>query len=208
MPRKFWKQKNRYCWNSNLDEEMFLVLLRLYCIGYTCSRAARIIARYARKYRRNRISRQTINRYYLMFGDYLYEMLPDKFKVENFPLEPNEDTPADDEQRRLYNANVVLISLREVLYDRLEWDDAANQILIGISTAPLHLLLSALSKARRGYPLETFNAHFAYCVGSILISDVRPDEPRWRALYDVMRDTLESEPLDVRYNRSLRILKP
>ena len=136
-----------------------------------------------------------------MFGDYLYEMLPDRFKVENFPLELDEDTPADEEVRRIYHANVVLISLRQVLYDRLEWDDEVNKILIGSATAPLHHVLSALSKARRGYPLETFNAHFAYCVWTILISDVRPGEPIWRALYNLMKDTLEAEPLDVRYNR-------
>ena len=136
MPRKAWKQKNRYCWNSNLNEEMFLVLLRLYCAAYTCTRAKDVVARYAKRHSQRQISRQTINRYYLMFGDYLYELLPDQYRVENFPLEPDDDMPTDEGERQRYVALQVLLHVHWVLYDRLAASSPANAILISNKTIP------------------------------------------------------------------------
>lgn len=208
MPRKAWKQKNRYCWNSNLNEEMFLVLLRLYCTGYTCSHAARIIARYGRRYSREKISRQTVNRYYLMFGDYLYELLPDRYKAEHIPLEPDDDMPDDEEARQRYIALVILAAVHQVLYEKLDYDDHIYKIITSNQTFQIDKVLKKLSKSKRGYPLETFSVHFAFCLWYFLIQHIRPGEPTWKALYEVMKEALKAEPLDIRYNRSLRIVKP
>lgn len=210
MPRKFWVQKNRYCWKSNLTEQEFLCLLRLYGVGYTCTKSAVIMARYARRFGCRKVSRQTINRYFLLFGDYLYGMLPERFQVENIPLEPPGEDEGDLAQmpKHEMNALVVLSAVHGVLYERLAWNDDINKIILSNKTHPVFHWLKAFSRAKRGYPIETFCAHFAYSQWSLLISSLRPDEPIWKALFALMRDAMEEHPLDMRTHRSLRILKP
>ena len=211
MPRKFWKQKNRYCWNSNLSEEVFLCLLRLYCTGYNCSQATRIIGRYARRYSRKRISRQTANRYYLLFGDYLYEMLPDWLKVENIDLEPFGEkefgTALDAQDPKSKNAVVILTALHRALYNKLAWNDPINQIAVGVSVQAIYELLTVFSRSKRGYPLETFCCHYAYCIWCILIMDARQGEPVWKTLFNYLRDSMKTRPIGTFHLNSIRIVQ-
>ena len=208
MPRKFWKQKNRYCWNSNLSEEVFLLLLRLYCMGSTCSYAARVVERCCRRFGGTKVSRQTVNRYFLMFGDYLYEMLPDRHKPERFTLELGDDAPADPEQRQLMAAAHVLGGIYLALYEKLDHTDPVNQIIIHRGTVAIHDYLKACSRDRRGYPVHTFSAHFALCAWFFLAQSLRTNEAFHKALYGLLKATLEDQPLDPRHNRSLRFSKP
>ena len=209
MPRKEWIQKNRYCWNSNLDEDAFLRLLRLYCAGRPCSRAARVLARYARRYDAQKVSRQTVNRYCLLFGERLYDLLPEQFKDADlgtqFRLAGRGRKRIAPEQ--LEPPRLLLRIAHGVLYEKFQRDDAFNEALIGRVTVPLHDEFKVLSKGKRGMPVETFAAHFAFTAWMLLLAQLQPDEPTPRVLFELMKNEFEESPLDTRSHDAVRLVK-
>ena len=58
MPRKFYIPKNRYVKNSNLDEDLFLSILRLWCEAKAASAVSKDLS----------ISKVTVHKYYQALG--------------------------------------------------------------------------------------------------------------------------------------------
>lgn len=207
MPRKFWKQKNRYCWNTNLSEDIFRALLKLYCTGYSCSDAARIIERYARRYAFKKVSRQTANRYYLLFGDYLYAMLPEPYKFADIELEESEGGPGNTKYPENYDRQLIIMSLHQALYEKLDRKDKINKTLIGVKTQDIHKLLQTLSRSKRGIPITAFSAHYSLCFWLLLIQGIRPDESPSKALFHYLIETMEEFPIGTFEMASIRIVR-
>lgn len=193
MPRKYWAWKNRYCWNSNLDEAAFLRILKLYCQGFTCSKAARFLARHERIYGVKKVSRQTINRYYLMFGDYLYFMLPDELKfAHQLPDDFDENDPGYDAE---YFIQQSIMNLHHTLYEKVNYRDSINNTLLTNKTQLMYTLIKNQSQDRCGLPLKTFANHFTLSFWYLLIPAIYPNETRSKALYKHMKALLEESPL-------------
>ena len=193
MPRTHWEWKNRYVWNSNLEEDVFLRILKLYCQGVTCTKAAKQLARHALMFGSRKISRQTINRYYLLLGDYLYTMLPDELKFAH-------QVPDDfDENDPVYNAEYFIqqsiMNLHHTLYEKVHYKDSINNTLLTNKTQDIYLFIKQQSRERRGIPLETFANHFALSFWYLFIPYHYPDEDRGKALYKHMQLLLEENPL-------------
>ena len=207
MPRKAWIQKNRYCWNANLSEDTFLRLLRLYCTGYTCSDAARILTRFAKMYDVKKISRQTANRYYLLFGDYLYAMLPEEYRFADLELESEEGALEVSDAPPHYETQIILMGLYQAFYNKLDYRDEINKTVVGNTTQEIHKLLATLSRAKRGIPIKAFAGHFSLCIWLLLIQAIRPGESPAKALFELVRDTMEESPIGTFELTSIRVEK-
>ncbi|MBL4617745.1 MAG: hypothetical protein JKY46_08610 [Robiginitomaculum sp.] len=206
MPRKYWQQKNRYCWNSNLDEEMFLCLVKLYCKGHSCSKAARVIQRYARVKQTRTISRQTINRYFLLFGDYLYAKLPRKYQFAHVKLEGGEAF-AGVEIPEEYTIQLIIMALHQALYGKLDYRDQINKILISSATPESYAQLVKLSKSKRGIPITAFITHFTLCLWLMLVKTTHPDQDPSTALFEMMIAFFEEAPIGTFELRSIRLVR-
>lgn len=207
MPRKEWVWKNRYCWNSNLDEALFLRMLRLYCRGVSASRAARILARHHRRFDTGKLSRQSLTRYYLLLGDYLYDLLPPDYKFADLVLDEGNGENNGAERDADYDIQLILMALRHILYDKVAWNDPMNKALIGNSTQAIHAILKEHSIARRGIPAETFCTHFAYAMWRILIEAYKPDQRPAHALYEFLTEILEARPIGSFELLSVRLVR-
>lgn len=206
MPRKYWQQKNRYCWNSNLDEDMFLCLVKLYCKGRSCSQAARIIRRYARKNQIKSISRQTINRYFLLFGDYLYAKLPKEYQFAHVKLEGGEEF-AGVELPEEYTIQLIIMALHQALYGKLDYRDQINKILISSATPESYAQLVKFSKSKRGIPITAFITHFTLSLWLMLVKTTHPNQPPAKALFEVMIGFFEEAPIGTFELRSIRLIR-
>jgi len=207
LPRKYWTMKNRYCWNANLGEDMFLCLLKLYCEGRNCSQATRIIARYARRHCVKALSRQTASRYYLLFGDYCYAALPQEYDFLHVDLERGEQALADRDYSDGYSQQLILMALHQTLYGKLEWNDTINKLLISNKTQDVYNDLVMQSKSKHGIPIETFCAHFAFCMWQSLIQTLRPGVHPSRALYVYMKELMEESPIGSFEMRRIRLVR-
>ncbi|TVZ39768.1 hypothetical protein P886_4176 [Alteromonadaceae bacterium 2753L.S.0a.02] len=65
--------RNRYCINSNLNEEQFLFVIKLWCRNYSVSKATNLAKRWSSLFSQPTISRQSISRYFIALGDRLWE---------------------------------------------------------------------------------------------------------------------------------------
>lgn len=208
MPRKEWRYKNRYCWNSNLSEELFLNLLKLYCHGHNCSKATKILGRYAKRFTKETLSRQTANKYYLLFNDYLYWLLPEEQQFAHVPLDRAEDAnPKTQEYAPEYNSLLILLGLYQAFYGKIDYRDEINNTLLGYKTQDMHAILTKFSKSKRGFPLETFCGHFAFCMWLVKIKELYPEEHPPRALYVHMKENMQQAPIGTFYMESVRIVR-
>lgn len=206
MPRKKWIWKNRYCWNSNLEEPLFLRVLRLYCRAISASKAARILKRHDRRFGDGKLSRQGVTRYYLLFGDYLYDLLPQDYRFAELELDDGDDSRAMTDSEA-YETQLILMALRHVLYDKTAWNDPMNKTLIGNATQPIHAILKDMSWARRGIPMETFCGHFAYAMWLILIEAYKPDQKSTHALFEFLVEIFEARPIGSFELTSIRLVR-
>ena len=195
MPRREWEWKNRYCWNNNLDERSFLRLLELYCSGKTCTGAAATIKAEAARRRLKPISRQSANRYYLLFGDYLYAMLPEQYRFTEIELELAEGLPEGMAFPEGYVTQLVLMAFHRALYDKLDHTDPINKVLLGNTTQETFEVLARQSRSRRGIPVETFCAHMAFTLWHSIMKEEQPGRDPGRALFALMKETLKPHPI-------------
>lgn len=193
MPRKHWVMKNRYCWNATLDEEAFLRILKLYTRGRTASHSARVIARHASRFGARKVSRQAINRYHLLFGDYLYAMLPDSLKFAH--QLPDDFDPDDPEYNADYFIKQSIMNLHHTLYEKVGYRDPVNDSLLTNKTQDMYKFIKRQSQARCGLTLETFANHFALSFWHLYIRAIDPLQPIGRALYEHLKATMEEYPL-------------
>jgi len=207
LPRAFWDWKNHYCWNSNLDERTFLRLLQLYCHGVTCSKATTTIKEEAGKRGFKPISRQSVNRYYLLFGDYLFAMLPEAYRFTEIELALADGLPEGMEFPDGYVQQLVAVAMHNVLYDRLDHNDPINKALIGNTTQETHDMMARQSKAMRGIPLETFWVHLAFNFWHSIMKEEQPKTDPGKALFKLMKQTLKQHPIGSFELRSTRLVR-
>lgn len=181
-------------------------MLKLYCYDRTCTRAANVIARFAKRFDSKKISRQTINRYYLLFGNYLYTLLSGDQKFAHIELEKEEGFEDVDFPPK-YVFKLVLTALHNVLYNKLAYDEPLNKILIGNTTQEAHKRLKNSSLLRRGISRQSIGLHFTLCVWlDKMTVDYEKQHPS-RALFASLREKMEERPIGAFYMPDYRLVR-
>ncbi|WP_262694685.1 hypothetical protein [Kordiimonas aquimaris] len=207
MPRAFWAWKNRYCWNSNVREGVFLSLLKYQCLGKSCSEATRLINERAKKRGEKGISRQSANRYYLLFRDYLYAMLPHQYKFTDVELELAKGLPEGTTFPDGYVTQLVVMAMHQALYNRLDRNDPINKVLLGNTTQETYELLIRQSRSKCGIPIETFCGHMAYVLWISIMKEEQPDKDPGLALYREVKSTMIKHPIGSFEMRTTRLVR-
>ena len=182
-------------------------LLQLYCHGVTCSKATTTIKEEAGKRGFKPISRQSVNRYYLLFGDYLFAMLPEAYRFTEIELALADGLPEGMEFPDGYVQQLVAVAMHNVLYDRLDHNDPINKALIGNTTQETHDMMARQSKAMRGIPLETFWVHLAFNFWHSIMKEEQPKTDPGKALFKLMKQTLKQHPIGSFELRSTRLVR-
>lgn len=182
-------------------------LLELYCAGESCSKAARIIKSEAEKQGLKPISRQSANRYYLLFGDYLFAMLPEAYRFTEVKLALADDLPDGTVFPEGYVQHLVAVALHNVLYDKLDRDSPINKVLVGNTTQETFDMMAKQSRAMRGIPLETFWVHLAFNFWYSIMKEEQPGQDPGAALFELMKATLREHPIGSFELRSTRLVR-
>lgn len=156
---------------------------------------------------RKGISRQSANRYYLLFGDYLYAMLPEEYQFADIELELAKGLPEGMAFPDGYVTQLVVMALHQALYERLDHNDPINKVLLGNTTQETFEILSRQSRYKRGIPIETFCAHMAFVLWQSIVKEEHPNELPGRALFELMKETITEHPIGSFELISIRLVR-
>lgn len=102
---------------------------------------------------------------------------------------------------------LVAVAIHNVLYDKLDWDDPINKVLIGNTTQETFDMLVQLSRSKCGIPLETFWVHLAFSFWHSIMKEEQPDTDPGKALFNLMKETMRENPIGSFYLESMRLVR-
>ena len=177
MPRAAYTPKNRYCWNSNVSEAMFLAILNQWCRGQTATKAVSVVNRWARLNGGRKVSRQTVNNYFNRIAFKLRTERYEQIDEMNYGERPTDSLYAE---------------YPKYFYDEL-WRIGVNPM--SSRQGPAIRVLQPRSKKMRGFRrLKRFN-HLAY---AYLYKEFEQetDQDTAREMYIFMEDWLRKSPIE------------
>ncbi|MGH1432545.1 MAG: hypothetical protein ACRBB4_15690 [Neptuniibacter sp.] len=196
MPRKIYKQKNRYVYNANLSEEVFLGVLEGWCHHETAADTAERVSKWALGNGDKSISRESVSKYFKELGVHLWVASG----LCGFLKGQKLFAPESVEARDL--AVVQVLKLYDIIAKKYDLDRLRDQRLTDGMTWSVYSDLPVMAlmhefKMTNGFPKEWTHAHISrsFILTALVTDDgLKPDEAV-DTFYCYMVSFLENYPL-------------
>ena len=174
MPRKQYFPQNRFCVNSKLTEEVFLVMLRGFCYGRSASDVAKVTSDWAIKNGHKKVSRETVSKYFALLGQHLFDSYDDKHIFD-------ED---------------FLDDLWELIYNKRELDEETREAYSRGGMLAFINTLQKMSKINHGLKRQHLTCYLGHAIFLTVAFQEYGDDCTQK-FYDAMQSRLEKNPIQL-----------